>query len=148
MSRLRHSASWRQNKGKTGGGPFKNQRRFGYIRSLKYHRCDVGCQNRRNTGSNLKFCRIPAATGWQKKTTTAVVKPDKRADWTELSSKMLAFAAHTSYQKRLNKVLSFVVMDYVCVTCLKISYASHNYEIMSVCMCVKQQNDDYMLNHL
>ncbi len=30
----------------------------------------------------------------------------------------------------------------VCVTCLKISYASHNYEIMSVCMCVKQQTDD------
>ncbi len=33
----------------------------------------------------------------------------------------------------------------VCVTCLKISYASHDvvYEIiMSVCMCIKQQTDD------
>ncbi len=32
----------------------------------------------------------------------------------------------------------------VCVTCLKISYASHDYVVyeMSVCMCVKQQTDD------
>ncbi len=55
-------------------------------------------------------------------------------------SKMLAFAAHTCYQKRFDKVLSFVVMGR-----LKISYVSHYYavyEIMSVCMSVKQQTDD------
>ncbi len=28
----------------------------------------------------------------------------------KLSSNMIAFAAHTSYQKRFNKLLSFVVM--------------------------------------
>ncbi len=28
----------------------------------------------------------------------------KRVDWTEKIVKMLAFAAHTSYQKRFNKV--------------------------------------------
>ncbi len=52
---------------------------------------------------------------------------------------MLAFAAHTSYQKRFNKVLSLLLWAR-----LKISYAYHYvvYEIMSVCMCVKQQTDD------
>ncbi len=33
-----------------------------------------------------------------------------RADWTETIVNMIAFAAQTSYQKKLNKVLSFVVM--------------------------------------
>ncbi len=46
---------------------------------------------------------------------------------------MLMFAAHTSYQKSFNKVLSFVVM------CASEDFL---YEIMSVCMCVKQQTDD------
>ncbi len=55
---------------------------------------------------------------------------------------MLAFAVHTSYQKKL-KVLSFYGL-WVCVTCLKISYASHDYVEyeMYVCMCVKQQTDN------
>ncbi len=52
---------------------------------------------------------------------------------------MIAFAAHASYQKRFNKVLSFVVMgtseDFLHLT-------NALYEIMSVCMCVKQQTDD------
>ncbi len=52
---------------------------------------------------------------------------------------MLVFAAHTSYQKRFNKVLSFVVLllweDFLHLTTVV-------YEIMSVCMCVKQQTDD------
>ncbi len=52
---------------------------------------------------------------------------------------MLVFAAHTSYQKRFNKVLSFAVMgafeDFLHLTTVV-------YEIMSVCMCVKQQTDD------
>ncbi len=52
---------------------------------------------------------------------------------------MLAFAAHTFYQKRFNKVLSFVVMgtseDFLRLTTVV-------YEITSVCMCVKQQTDD------
>lgn len=54
---------------------------------------------------------------------------------------MLAFTAHTSYQERLNKVLS-LVMDYGLVELLKISHASRDmqeYEIMSACMCVKRQ---------
>ncbi len=42
---------------------------------------------------------------------------------------------------RLNKVLSFVVMIMVCVTGLKIS-TDVVYEIMAVCMCVKQKTDD------
>ncbi len=53
---------------------------------------------------------------------------------------MLAFVAHTSYQKMFNKVLSFVVMR-----ASENFLASHvyvMYEIMSVCMCVKQQTDD------
>ncbi len=41
----------------------------------------------------------------------------KRVDWTKPSSNMIAFAAHTSYQKRFNKVLSFII-------CLKISCIS------------------------
>ncbi len=52
---------------------------------------------------------------------------------------MLAFAAHTSYQKRFNKVLSLVVVsaseDFLHLTTVV-------YEIMSACMCVKQQTDD------
>ncbi len=56
-----------------------------------------------------------------------------------LITKMLVFAAHTSYQKRFNKVLSCVVMgasqDFLHLTTVV-------YEIMSVCMCVKQQTDD------
>ncbi len=52
---------------------------------------------------------------------------------------MFVFAAHTSYQKMFNKVLSFVVMgtskDFLHLTTVM-------YEIMSVCMCVKQQTDD------
>ncbi len=39
--------------------------------------CDVGCQNRCNTASNLTFDRIAAATARQKKPKTAVVKRDK-----------------------------------------------------------------------
>ncbi len=53
---------------------------------------------------------------------------------------MLVFAAHTSYQKRFNKVLSFVVMgapdNFLHLT-------NDVYEIMSVCMCVKQQTDGF-----
>ncbi len=48
---------------------------------------------------------------------------------------MLAFAAHASYQKRLNNVLSFVVMG------ASEDFLHHDYvvyEIMSVCMCVKR----------
>ncbi len=52
---------------------------------------------------------------------------------------MLAFAVHTSYQKRFNKVLYFVVMG-ACKDFLHHDYVV--YEIMSVCMCVKQQTDD------
>ncbi len=52
---------------------------------------------------------------------------------------MFAFAGHTSYQKRFNKVLPFVVMggseDFLHLT-------TEVCEIMSVCMCVKQQTDD------
>ncbi len=60
---------------------------------------------------------------------------------------MLTFVAHTSYQKRFNKVLSFVMG-----TSKDLFYASHYvmYE-MSVCMCAKQQTDDiyiYIYNHL
>ncbi len=51
---------------------------------------------------------------------------------------MLAFAAY-AYQKRFNKVLSFVVMgaskDFLHLKTVV-------YEIMSVCMCVKQQTGD------
>ncbi len=59
---------------------------------------------------------------------------------------MIAFAAHVSYQKRFNKVLSFVVMgtseDFLHLT-------NALYEIMSVCMCAKQQTDDlYIYNNL
>ncbi len=53
---------------------------------------------------------------------------------------MLAFAAHTCYQKRFDKVLSFVVMGVS--TDFYVSHYYAVYEIMSVCMCVKQQIDD------
>ncbi len=75
-SRLCHSASWRQNKGKTGGGPFK-------LAQIRLHKelkmsscCDVGCQNQCSRGSNLNFNAylLPLP---DKKTTTAVVKRDK-----------------------------------------------------------------------
>ncbi len=55
-------------------------------------------------------------------------------------SKMLAFAAHTCYQKRFDKYCLLLLWAR-----LKISYVSHYYavyEIMSVCMSVKQQTDD------
>ncbi len=55
---------------------------------------------------------------------------------------MITFAAHTSYQKRFNNVSSFVVMgaseDLLHLTTM----LSKGYEIISVCMCVKQQTDD------
>ncbi len=51
---------------------------------------------------------------------------------------MIAFAAHTSYQKRFSKVWSFVVVgaseDFLHLT-------SHDYMVYDVCMCVKQQTD-------
>ncbi len=56
------------------------------------------------------------------------------------SSNMVALAAATSYQKRFNKVLSFVVMG-----ASEVFFASREYvvyEIMSVRMRVKQQTDD------
>ncbi len=69
-----------------------------------------------------------------------MVKRDKMSGLDKPSSKMLTFAVHTSYKKRFNKVLSFVVMgaseDFF------VSHENVMYEIMSVCMCVKQQTDD------
>ncbi len=126
-----------------------NQHRFGYTRSLKYNlvvmlgaRIDVVQPPIRNLIAYL----LPLP---DKKPTTAVVKRDKTSglDRNDRQKCSRLQAPHTSYQKRFNKVLSFVVMDYgmVCVTCLKISYASHDYvvyEIMSGCMCIKQQTDD------
>ncbi len=91
-----------------------------------------------------------------KKPTTAVVKQDKtskineikRADWTETIIKMLVFAAHTSYQTGFNKGSIKYCLLLLWVR-LKISYASHYvvYEIMSVCIWVKQQTDD-LFNHM
>ncbi len=98
-----------------------NQRRFGYIRSLKYHLLVMlGARIYVVEASiwNLITYLLPVP---DKKPTTAVVKHD-RTMWTgqKQSSKMLAFAAHTSYQKRFNKVLSFVVMgvskDFLCIS--------------------------------
>ncbi len=43
-SRLRHSASWRQNKAETGGGPFKPAQILLH-KELKISSCsDVGCR--------------------------------------------------------------------------------------------------------
>ncbi len=55
---------------------------------------------------------------------------------------MLVFAAHTSCQKRFNKVLSFVVMGASEDFSEDSSHEYVVYEILSVCMCVKQQTDD------
>ncbi len=56
---------------------------------------------------------------------------------------MLAFAVFTSYQKRLNKVLSFVVMDYgLCYVFKDFLCISQLSCMKCVCMCVKQQTDD------
>ncbi len=54
-------------------------------------------------------------------------------------SNMMAFAAHASYQKKFNKVLSFVVMG-ASEDFLHITYMS----CMKSCLraCVKQQTDD------
>ncbi len=75
-----------------------------------------------------------------KKPTTAVVKRDKTSGLDRNHrQKCLRLQRTTSYQKRFNKVLSFVVIgaseDFLHVTTVV-------YEIMSVCMCVKQQTDD------
>ncbi len=87
-----------------------NQRIFGYIKNLKYHllvmmgaRIDVIQPQIRNLIAYL----LPLP---DKKPTTAVVKRDKTSERQKRSSKTLAFAAHTSYQERFNKVLSFVIM--------------------------------------
>ncbi len=70
---------------------------------------------------NLIACLLPLP---DKKTMTAV-DSIKRADW-------------TSYQKSFNKVLSFVVM---CASEDFLHLMTAMYEIISVCMCVKQQTD-------
>ncbi len=143
-SQLCHSASWRQNKWKTGGGPFKPAQ-IRLHKELKISSCcDVGCQNRHSTGSNLKLYRIPAATARQKNR-RHVVKRDKmsgldRNDHQKLknpSKKMLAFAAHTSYQKRFNKVWSFVVMDYgLCYVSKDFLCVSRLCRVWNVCVHV------------
>ncbi len=67
-----------------------------------------------------------------KKPTAAVVKLDKTTGLDRNHHQTLSRdAAHASYQKRFNKVLSFVVMG-----------SSEDLMNMSVCMCVKQQTDD------
>ncbi len=71
MSQLCHSTSWRQNKGKSGGGQFKPAQIQVHMELKILSCCDVGCQNRCSTGSF-----IAAATARQKMT-TAVVKRDK-----------------------------------------------------------------------
>ncbi len=107
MSQLCHRANC-----KTKEAACSNQHRFGYIRSLKYHlvvmlyaRIDIIQPLIRNLIAYL----LPLPD--KKKTTTAVFKWDKNErTGQKRSSNMIAFASHASYQKRFNKVLSFVVM--------------------------------------
>lgn len=102
----------RQNKGKTEGGQYKPASLSAiHIHNLLLKEscsCVVGCQNRWSKGSKLKLYPI---------------LPDNKNDNTCGYSKMLAFATHTSYQGRLNKLLSLDGMDYGLVMCLKISHA-------------------------
>ncbi len=117
-----------------------NQRRFGYIRSLKYHlvvmlgaRIDVVQPQIRN------YCQA-------KKTTTVVVKRDKMSGLDRNYRQKCSHLQRTLLiRKGSIKYCLLLLWIMVCVTCLKISYASDDYvvyEIMSVCMCVKQQTDD------
>ncbi len=109
-----------------------NQHRFGYIRSLKYHLVVM-------LGARIDVVQSPI---WnfiayllplpdKKNPTTAVVKRDKTSGPDRKDrQKMLAIAVHTSYQKRLNKVLSFVVMDY------GLCYVSKDFLCFSWLCCV------------
>ncbi len=73
---------------------------------------------------------MPAATARQKNDDSC--GRDKRADW-------------TSYQKSFNKVLSFVVM---CASEDFLHLMTAMYEIISVCMCVKQTDNYTICNYI
>ncbi len=75
-----------------------------------------------------------------KKTTTAVVKQDKTS---ELDRNDRQKCSHLQRTLLIRKV-SIKYCLLLLWARLKISYASHYvvYEIMSVCMCVKQQTDN------
>ncbi len=77
---------------------------------------------------------------------TAVVKCDKMSalDRNNRQNARVC-SAHFLSEKDKKKYCLLLLWIMVCVSRLHISYASHDYvvyEIMSVCMCVKQQNDD------
>ncbi len=82
----------------------------------------------------------------KKRTTTAVVTRDKPSglDRNDRQKCSHLQTAHTSYPNRFNKYCILLLWAR-----LKISYGSQYvvyyvvYAIMSVCMCVKQQTDDF-----
>ncbi len=132
-SRLHHSASWRQNKANTGGGPFKTVliRLHTELKIYFVVMLDARFDVVKTPFLNFKGYLLPLP---DKKPLTTVVKQDK----TSTGQKWSRISAHT-YQKRFNKVLSFVVMgtseDFLHLT--NMSYMKYT----SVCMCVKQQTD-------
>ncbi len=143
MSQLCHSASWRQNKAKTGGGQFKTVQIQLHKKLNISSYCDVGCQNRSSRGFNLKFYRIPAVSARQK-TMTAVVERDKmsgldrnhRQTWSRLQRTLLIRKGSIKYCLLLFWHVWRFLASHVYVV----------YEIMSECMGVKQQTDDvYMI---
>ncbi len=82
---------------------------------------------------NFKAYLLPLPD--QKKTMTAVaLNKTKRADWTEMIVKNARVcSAHLSEKEKKYFCCCFVVWRFL---------ASHVYE-MSVCMCVKQQTDNW-----
>ncbi len=83
-SRWHHSASWRQNKANTGGGPFKTVLIRPHTELKIYFCCDVGCKIR----CWLQFeilrdtcCHCQTKNPWQ-----LWLNKIKRAHWTEIIS--------------------------------------------------------------
>ncbi len=128
MSQLRHHASLKQNK---GGGPFK-------LTQIQLHKelkisscCDIWYQKPQIRNLTVYLLPLP-----DKKTTTAVVKCDKTSRLDRNNRQIWSRLQHTLVRKGSIKY---------CLLLLWIFLASHDYavyEIMSVCMCVKQQTDD------
>ncbi len=144
-SQLRHQAKLKakQRENHTVWGKLEvahsNQRRFGYIRSLKYHlvvmlgaRINVIQPQIRNLIAYL----MPLPD--KKKNDDAVIKHNKTSRLNRNDFQKCSRLQRTLLIRY--KVLSFVVMSEFWRF-----HASHNgvvYELMSVCMCVKQQTDD------
>ncbi len=105
--------------------------------------CDFGCQNRHNTASNYKFDHILAATARHKKKQRQLwLNAIKRAEMDRNDRLKLSHLQRTLLIRNIfNKVLSFIIMG----RSEDLHLTEYVVYEMSVCMCVKQTDDLYII---